>query len=280
MDHQTATSNGTAELTTPAPCQALDLDTPTVCTPESNRQATLESVSDLLASMKLHGQLVLGIVASHPTKPGSWLCLDGNRRLLCCRILGLKFRAVRHEGEITEASLAITRIATNNIREKMTDMEVAADLQRIMDAHNCSQAEAGERAGGICPSEVSKIMSFGKRAIPELIAAVEARTICRDVGRIISRLASPEQQKEVLERAVTHNMKRDAVDVLVRQMNGKKVSKEKPIKARTPKGLQAIIPASDYDCVLGELATLTEAVRKAQKHGLPLASLPALLKGT
>jgi hypothetical protein len=31
--------------------------------------------------------------------------------------------------------------------------------------------------------------------------------------------------------------------------------------------------------VLAELATLTEAVRKAQKHGLPRESIPVLLKG-
>jgi hypothetical protein len=52
----------------------------------------------------------------------------------------------------------------------------------------------------------------------------------------------------------------------------------RPVKARTAKGISAIIPVLDYEAVLGELATLIEAVKRAQKHGLPLSSLQALLK--
>ena len=42
------------------------------------------SVTELLASMKEHGQLVLGIVAEHPEMLGHYLGLDCNRRALVC----------------------------------------------------------------------------------------------------------------------------------------------------------------------------------------------------
>jgi hypothetical protein len=74
-------------------------------------------------------------------------------------------------------------------------------------------------------------------------------------------------------------MKRDAVESMCSQMNGRKGPKAKPVKARTPKGLQTILPPLDYDGLLGELGIVTEAVKKAQRHGLPLSSVPQLLKG-
>ncbi len=255
----------------------LDPNPAIVITPPGNRAVTVESIADLLKSMEVEKQLVWGIVAPHPEKPGCWLCLDGNRRLLACRILGLPFKAVVFEGEVTDERLAITRIAANKIRQNMTDAELAGDLQRVMDSGHCSQGEAARRCG-ISPGEASKALSFPKRAAPELIEMAEKRTVCRDVARLIATLPSHEQQRDALDMAILNRMNREAVDELVQRLKGTVDRASKPLRGKTPGGLEYVLPKGDLERGLEECLALANAIRKAIRLKLPQASVPGFLR--
>ena len=50
------------------------------------------------------------------------------------------------------------------------------------------------------------------------------------------------------------------------------------VKAKTGRGLVATLPPLDFDSILAELSVLMEGIKKLQKHGLPLQSLPSILK--
>ena len=112
--------------------RVLELSTDDVLTPEANRIVTLETVPDLLASMQAEGQLVPALVCPHPDLPGKWLCLGGNRRLFCCRVLCLKLKAVAVEGPVTEERQVKLRLTENVIRRNMSLLEIAEGLQRYM----------------------------------------------------------------------------------------------------------------------------------------------------
>jgi len=50
------------------------------------------------------------------------------------------------------------------------------------------------------------------------------------------------------------------------------------VKGKTPKGLSFVLPP-EYATAQAEVAALTEALKKSERLGLPMASVPALLKG-
>ena len=134
----------------------LELLTDDVVTAAGNRVVTLETVADLLASMQAEGQIVPALVCLHTDLPGKWLCLGGNRRLFCCRVLGLKLKAVAVEGPVTEERQVKLRLTENVIRRNMSLLEIAEDLHRYMQLTGvASQAEVAA-ALNMGVSEVSR----------------------------------------------------------------------------------------------------------------------------
>jgi ParB/RepB/Spo0J family partition protein len=267
----------------PAPCsnvaeRILELDPNIVFTPESNRAIPLESITGLVESLREHGQLVLGIVASHPDKPGCWwLCLDGNRRLMGCRVLGIKFKAVVHHGPITPGALALTRLNIDKQHKKMSDDEVAADLYRIMDEFQCTQAEAARKSKLSAP-EANKALKYEQRAVAEVKQAFANKTIVRDVARAISTVP-PDKQKELLDRAIQHNMKSDAVEILAAQLRGKRPKNLKPLKA-SDAGAVLQFPADwGWDRLTDWLQHKLDVAKRSMKiPGLPASAFPSLLR--
>jgi ParB/RepB/Spo0J family partition protein len=261
----------------PAELQLVDLDPARVHTPPGNRKVTPDSVADLLPSVEKDGQLVFGIVYPHPDLPGEFYCADGNRRLMCCRILGRPFKAVELPSAPSKEELLRIRVTANFHRKNASAYELAADVTAWMELTGGTQKAAAEF---FCISEgqLSKILAKARNACEAVRKAEEDKTICQDVARIIATLPQ-DRQPAALVQVIEHDMKRDAVEKLVANIKGTKPAKhDKPIKVRTPKGVQAVIPALDYDSLLAELGVLMEAVKKVQKHALPLASLPALLR--
>src|SRR5262245_27024860 len=90
----TATNLFTPASPDPDHDRVLEFD-PADCLPApGNRPVTPESVTDLLPSMEKTGQVVAGFIYADPELPRKWRVADGNRRVMCCRILGIKFRAI------------------------------------------------------------------------------------------------------------------------------------------------------------------------------------------
>lgn len=216
----------------------LVLEPSIVETPDSNAEITLESVSPLVQSIMASGQLLPGIVAKHPTKPGWYICLDGNRRLLAVRVLGRKFRAVMHAGKITPGALAKTRIISNRSGKRMTDDQLAADLEAIQAEEGCTQEEAARQCG-VSAAEASKAKKFMEQALQEVKDALAAKQIVRDTARAIASVPQ-EKQKEFLERAIRNDMRSDTAEKIAKELRGKGGPKEKTWTTKVGKHVATI----------------------------------------
>lgn len=200
----------------------LELHTDDLLPGPGNRPATPDSLADLLPSMEQHGQQQPGIVTpAGPEHPGKDFVLAGNRRVMCCRILGFKFKAIRVPGPITPLALIRIRLTENVIRRAMTPDEVVADLLAYIREAGCTQAEAAA-ALGLKPSYVSKLLAPSKRLIPDLHHLHQNTDLCRDALRIISAMPTPALQKELAEKVLARGrVKRDVIEAMAAELKGR-----------------------------------------------------------
>lgn len=289
-----ATQNGAASMAPPSqpkthPSQGapsavtgdsvLDLHSDDVFTPKANRLVTPESVSDLLPSMIKIGQQVPGIVYPHPEQPGKWICAAGNRRLLCCRILGKKFKAIVAKGPVTKAELRRMRVTENCLRKAMTSFEIAAEIQEHIKETNCSQ-EAAAEFFSLSTGQVSKLLSTPRRLDPSLHSLVQNFTVCQDVARIVSTLPTHERQREVMKRVIDHDMKRDAVAALVKSLHrGDREARPKAMRLKAG-GVEAVVKNPTLEAVQAFAEGLLAAVKKLAKDKSEIHYLPSVLAST
>lgn len=205
----------------PIACEVELFDPATILPALGNRPVSPSDVEDLLPTMGDPGigQRQPGIVYDNPERPGHLFCAAGNRRLLACRILGTPFKAIRIPGPVTALDIIKIRLTENVIRKAMSPREIAADIEEYIRLAKVTQAEAAAYFG-FSPAKASKLLSL-KNLIPELHPLVDGGSLCGDVARIIASLP-PEQQKELAERAVKNDMKRDAVEKVAAAMRGSK----------------------------------------------------------
>ncbi|MCE9564620.1 MAG: ParB/RepB/Spo0J family partition protein [Planctomycetes bacterium] len=206
-------------MTTPPedPTRVLELHTDDVIAAPGNRPVSPDSVSDILPSMQAFGQQVPGIVYLAPD--GKYICGAGHRRLLCCRILGMRFKAILASGPMSEVELIRLRLTENVIRKAMTPREIAADIEQYITLAKVTQAEAAEHFG-FSTSKVSKMLSL-KNLAPEIHPLVDSGKLCGDVARIIASLQVG-QQKNLADRAVANGWKRDTVEREAKKLRGEK----------------------------------------------------------
>jgi ParB/RepB/Spo0J family partition protein len=261
-------------MTTP---QAVveEFDPADLITPPGNREHDVADVKDLLPSIRAHGQLQPGIVSPAPDRPGRHLVLAGNRRALACKILGLKFKAIRVPGTVTAADLIRIRLTENVIRKGMSPFEIAADLDQYMALTGANQERAADEFG-FSPAKVSKLLATDKRACPEVRAAVESGAVVRDVGRILAGLPTAEMQRDLLAKAVAGQLKRDTVVRLAKQMTGLPRRHARPRKLSVD-GATFVVPGDwPLDRIRDAVTKALHAVEKAIKHNLPPAALGSL----
>jgi ParB family chromosome partitioning protein len=268
------------------PGRVLEFDPPDIETPPGNRPATPDTVGDLLESMRAVGQRVPGIVYPHPEKPRKWLCGAGNRRLLCCRILGIPFKAIVVPEPPSEVELIRLRLTENVIRKGMTAEEIARDIERYMEVANATQEQAAEFFG-FSKGYVSKLLAPSKRLVPDLHHLRDNPDICRDAIRIIASMPTPELQRQLAERVLaTINsggvVKRDMVERLAAQMKGsKRPKKAKRMKAKVDDASIEYPEDWGWDKVIAFGQRIAEAGRQGAKmQNVPVAAvLISLLRG-
>src|SRR5688500_2923966 len=93
---QTAPPPRSSPNGTPTETRVLEFDPADVLPAAGHRPVTPEQVaaSGLLGNVETNGQLAPGVLYDDPELPGKKRASDGNRRLMCCRILGIKFKAI------------------------------------------------------------------------------------------------------------------------------------------------------------------------------------------
>ena len=213
-----------------------------------------------------------------------YLIVAGNNRYFAGLRAGLRdMPCIALPGDLDEAALLIEQAKDNELRQGYSPLERVRNMVRLQQLRGCSQREAcgllgisvadGSRWLSVLkgyPEDLHSLLGEGDEKVPITVAYQ------------LSRLKDEPKIRELTERIVQGFLNRDQIEGIVKPLLGGKKTKgvSKPIKAKTARGLHAIIPALDFDAVLAELKTLTDAVRKAQTHNLPLSSVPSLLKGT
>jgi ParB-like chromosome segregation protein Spo0J len=186
--------------------------------------------------------------------------------------------------DLDEAGLLIEQAKDNEMRRGYTPLERARFVLRVVELRGVSQAEAG-RLLGIKAAEVTKLLSVLKH-YPEdlhpLIGEGDGK-VPVTTAYAFSRLHPDEHKiRELTDRVVKGLLSRDdAVIVVDGILNGgkKKQKKCKPTKFRTSGGVVIITPGG-MNCAeaRAELARVDEAMKRCERHGLPMSSLPNLLK--
>jgi hypothetical protein len=149
------------------------------------------------------------------------------------------------------------RMTVNNVHKHMTPDEVAADLQRYMQATSATQHVAAEFFG-LSPGYVSKLLAPSKRLLPELKHLADNPAVPRDVLRIVAGMGTLELQKKLAERVLADvaregKANRDAIQLAADEMKSGKKSKDRPLflkgeggidfkaKKPTPESIRAFI---------------------------------------
>lgn len=194
-----------------------------------------------------------------------------------------------------------TTIPVRLFRRPLTDTEsllltIAGNLNRTTTSHKdqltwlCRLAELNPtwtqveiaRAINFAPAEVSKMFRISKRIPVDLLDKIGTGPgmIPPRAAYALTKVADESNLRELAGRVVDSTLKVESLEMLIARMRDGKQTRAGPksVKARTSKGLAATIPVMDHESVIGELNVLADAVRKAQKHGLPLSCLPSLLK--
>ena len=243
--------------------RVVELDTAKGRSADGNRETPLDSIQSLMENIEQEGQLHPGIVHNDPTLVKDYVVADGNRRFLCCRILGIPFKAIFLDHVPEEDELIRIRVASNAQRLNACDYDIARDAIRYMEVTGKNQAQTA-RDFGISESRLSKILAKFNNAVEEVrMAEIDGR-IGQDVGRIIASLPV-EHQSAFLEKVLAGDFTRDAIEGMAarlkQQLSGSK-AKCKPVKMKTPGGIRIEIPGGmNPDALKSEMNQLMKEWR-------------------
>ncbi len=186
--------------------------------------------------------------------------------------------------DLTEADKLVEEIQENALRENLSHVDLAEKVHQLVEIKS---TELGERKGrpaaaaalGLTGSEVTKLLGLDGCPGP-VKALVAAHRLAYTSAYYISRLGDEAAMIELAERAVEFNLSRqDVADAVNGKLRASRGCKRSPIRARTNKGVQLIIPGElDPEAMIGEFTAVIEAIRRAVKFNLPLPTLTQLLK--
>lgn len=241
--------------------------------PKHPRQHTPQSIEALKTSIMRLGVLQ-AIIVTHEGE--DYRIVIGAGRAKACEELGIPVPAWVLSEQDAQRELEII-FHENQHRNDMSPVDKGKFIVAHMELSKGTQEDAAE-ALGIKPSYCSKLLTVNGRLTPELLEAVHTRKL--DIGSAyeIARLPNPADQIELAGKVMQGLLKRASVTTKVREKLGGKKPKDKPIKARSPKGLVMHLPPLGADLLIAELQAVIEAIRKSVRNSLPLESLPNLLK--
>lgn len=162
---------------------------------------------ELVELVRLHGVIQNITVRPHPSKPGMYLLVAGERRWRAAGVLGLE-RIPSTVRELTDQQAYEIALAENVGQEDMSPVDEALAFQRMMNEHGRSVEEVAARIGKdavyvgrrltLCALEPRALdLVRGERLT--LGAALELARVAREVQqRFLDDLTNPEQTKHFL----------------------------------------------------------------------------------
>jgi ParB/RepB/Spo0J family partition protein len=181
--------------------------------------------------------------------------------------------------ELTETDITLLQVEENHHRRDYKPVEKIRALHRLKEINNWSNAELSRRTkiGQPDIAKLFSIMDGYPQDLWPLLGEGEGK-VPVTVGYYLSRLDDGQKIRELTEKVVKGLLTRDGVEEQVASLLGGRKPKPKAVKARTAKGVSVVFPGLDHDTAAAELMSLVDAVKRAQKHGLPLSTVPQILR--
>jgi len=180
---------------------------------------------------------------------------------------------------LSPGEMLLETLLENEMRHSFSELERAELYAEVMAANGWTQAELAHHLNRK-RGQVSKVMAVSSK-LPDDLKAV----IGKGPGKIgpraayqLSRLPDHVAMRELAGKLLDGLLTTDLLEVEIAKRLGKGTRKPKAVKGKTQKGLSFVLPA-DYATAQAELALLMESLKKAERLGLPLSSVPALIKG-
>lgn len=206
--------------------------------------------------------------------------IDGETRRLAALVCGCAtIPVLLYDHELSESDLIVAQLQANEIRREFTDLERGDIYARLMQLNGWSQAQLA-RCIHVKPAQISRVMAVSSK-LPEDVRAM----IGEGEGKIppssayqLSKLSTPELMRDFAAKVSQGHLTRDGLESEVARHSGKRRKREKPVKVAM-NGITLIFAERGLENIVSALALLEGAIKKLQRHGLPLASLPSLVNG-
>ena len=250
------------------------LPTDLIHTPTDN-EIDMDAVEDLRHSIAEHGQIVEIIVYPDPSRPGHYLCADGNHRLAAKRLLGETIRARILDKAPDEAELITIRVTTSTVGKTVDKAVLGADVFRWMEITNADQLQAAAHFGYQSQSAISKLLRPYKNGIDELLAALKERRLAPASAYLVASLP-PEVQRTILPQVL--GKKRDAVRRIVQSASGTTKPKGGKALKLAYGSVTATVNGDKVASLRAFVAKVTEALKKLERDNLPPEFLGGLMQ--
>lgn len=184
-----------------------------------------ESLDRLAKSLIARGQLQ-PIRVRWSQEQGKYLIVAGERRWRAAMLAGMEsLQAVVVERELSETELLQEQLVENCLREDLQPVEQARAFRALMDSNGWSARRVADELH-MANSTVVKALSL-LELDPAVRGRVDAGEISAAAAYEVSKLESPEDQREVAGRIVAEGLTRDEAAEAVREKSGR------PRKARS-----------------------------------------------
>jgi ParB/RepB/Spo0J family partition protein len=206
--------------------------------------------------------------------------IDGETRRLASLAVGIKTVPILlFDQALSESDLIVAQLQSNEVRLDFSDLERAEIYAKLMALNGWSQCQLA-RFIHASPAQISRVMSVSNKLPDDLKALIGdgGGKIPPSSAYHLSRLPNVDLMREMASKIRNGALVRDHVEFEVAQHLGKrKVKKIKPVKLKVA-GVTMIIDGPELQNVFAALAQIDGALKKLEKHGLPLSSLPTLIK--
>ena len=181
--------------------------------------------------------------------------------------------------DLTETDIGLLQWEENEHRRGYSPVEKFRLMHRLKELNGWSNAELARRLK-TSAAEVTKSLAILERYPKDLwplIGEGDGR-VPASTAYQFSRLPDDTAIRELTDKVVKGLLSRDAAEEVVAGLLKKPTRRQKPVPARTRRGLSAVLPPLGYDGVLAELAAVAEAVKKCQRLNLPLSAIRNFLR--
>jgi ParB family chromosome partitioning protein len=241
---------------------------------QPRKEFTEDELLRLADSLKTKGQLQpIRVRWSEPHQ--KWLVVAGERRYRAATLAGFdRIQCVFVEKDgLTESEVLEEQLIENMLRESLKPIEEALAFDKLMKLNGWTGRELAHRLS-LNQSAVTRALAL--LTLPEDVQEkVMEGTVAPSVAYEVTKLDSPDEQREVIEQVVAENLSREQAVQVVNQK--RKTAARKPqgrtssasFKSARKWTVTVSIPkkkATDEE-VLAELESVVEALRAKLREG-------------